>query len=338
MNISLDSNRLYPLTFHPLYMERIWGGNMMTEFLNRQLPESTQPIGEAWELVDRDGEESVVANGELAGATLSELVKYYRGALLGSDGSGFERFPLLVKLIDAGDRLSLQVHPDESACRKIGNGAEPKTEMWYVIAARPGAKILAGLNSRATRIQIQDVLDSPGEIESFLQSYTSAPGDAYYIASGTLHAIGAGNLILEIQQNSDTTYRINDWGRLGADGKPRQLHKDLGMQAINFTNRTSPRIAGAVGEKSFNRKFDVVNICPFFQVSDLRLRSAWNDSTLPGKSFHLLSAVKNSVEIGRGDRTAVIHPGETALVPACFGAYTVTPLDEGETTVIKTTL
>ena len=110
------------------------------------------------------------------------------------------------------------------------------------------------------------------------------------------------------------------------------------MQAINFTNRTSPRIAGAVGEKSFNRKFDVVNICPFFQVSDLRLRSAWNDSTLPGKSFHLLSAVKNSVEIGRGDRTAVIHPGETALVPACFGAYTVTPLDEGETTVIKTTL
>ncbi len=338
MNITLESNRLYPLTFQPLYMERIWGGNMMSEVLGRKLPESSQPIGEAWELVDRDGEESIVANGELAGASLSELVAYYRGALLGSDGARFNRFPLLVKLIDAGDRLSLQVHPDEQACKKIGNGAEPKTEMWYVIAAKPGARILAGLNSRATQIQLRDVLDSPGEVESFLQTYTSMPGDAYYISSGTLHAIGAGNLILEIQQNSDTTYRINDWGRLGADGKPRQLHKEAGLQAINFTNRTSPRIAGAVGEKAFNRKFDVVKICPFFQVSDLRLRSEWNDSTLPGKTFHLLSSIKNSVKIGRGDLSAVIHPGETALVPACFGAYTITPLEEGSATVIKTTL
>ena len=338
MNITLDHKQLYPLTFHPLYMERLWGGSMMSEVLGRQLPESDQPIGEAWELVDRDGEESVVSNGVLAGATLSELVKYYRGTLLGSDGVRFERFPLLVKLIDAGERLSLQVHPDEIACRKIGNGAEPKTEMWYVIAAKPGAEILAGLNSRATQVQLRDSLEFPEKLESFLQTYKSMPGDAYYIASGTLHAIGAGNLILEIQQNSDTTYRINDWGRLGPDGKPRQLHKEAGLQAINFTNRTSPRIAGAVGEKSFNRKFDVVKICPFFQVSDLRLRSAWNDSTLPGNSFHLLSAVKNSVKIGRDDLTCVIHPGETALVPACFGAYTVTPLEEGSATVIKTTL
>ncbi len=338
MSITLDAANLYPLKFHPIYMERVWGGTMMSEVLGRQLPESSAPIGEAWELVDREGEESVVANGELAGVTLRELVAHYRGALVGRLGCRSERFPLLVKLIDAGERLSLQVHPDENACREIGNGAEPKTEMWYVISARPGAKILAGLDGRATKVRLKDVLDSPSEVESMLQIYPSQPGDAYYIASGTLHAIGAGNLILEIQQNSDTTYRINDWGRVGSDGKPRELHKDAGMKSINFTNRTSPRIAGAVGETPFNRKFDVVKMCPFFQVTDLRLRTTWNDTTAPGESFHLLSAVKGRVLVGRNERIAEISAGETVLVPAGFGSYSITPLENNEATVVKTTL
>ncbi|MBE6399704.1 MAG: mannose-6-phosphate isomerase [Lentisphaerae bacterium] len=338
MSITLDAAKLYPLKFKPIYMERIWGGTMMSEVLNRQLPAAAVPIGEAWELVDRDGEDSVVANGELAGVTLHELVTHYRGALTGKKCAGNERFPLLVKLIDAGERLSLQVHPDENACRELGNGAEPKTEMWYVIANRPGAKILAGLDSRATKIRLKDVLDSPAEVESMLQVYSSQPGDAFYITSGTLHAIGAGNLILEIQQNSDTTYRVNDWGRVGPDGKPRELHREAGLRSINFTNRTSPRIAGTVEQRNFNRKFDVVTMCPFFSVSDLRLVSPWSDSTGSGASFHLLSAIKNRVEIGRGECKTVAEPGETVLVPACFGAYTVTPVDAGEAVVVKTTL
>ena len=336
-NPAIDTSELYPLKFNPVYMERIWGGTLMSEHLNRQLPEHSDPIGEAWELVDRDGEESVVSNGVLAGATLSELVKYYRGALLGSDGVRFERFPLLVKLIDAGERLSLQVHPDENACAQLGNGAEPKTEMWYVIAARKNAKILAGLNPRSTRLQIMEKLDSP-EVETLLQVYPSLPGDAYFIQSGTLHAIGAGNLILEIQQNSDTTYRISDWGRVGSDGKPRQLHRDAGLKSICFTNRTTPRIAGVSVSTAFNRKFEVVKLCPYFKVADLRLVSPWVDDTSPGNSFHLLSAVHGRVQVGRDTRVATLLPGESALVPACFGAYTVTPLDEGETVVVKTTL
>ena len=338
MSISLDAASLYPLKFKPIYMERIWGGTMMSEVLHRELPAGEVPIGEAWELVDRDGEDSEVVNGELAGTTLHELVGHYRSALTGRKCAGKDRFPLLVKLIDAGERLSLQVHPDENACRELGNGAEPKTEMWYVIANRPGAKILAGLDSRATKIQLKDLLDSPTEVESMLQVYSSQRGDAFYIASGTLHAIGAGNLILEIQQNSDTTYRVNDWGRVGPDGKPRELHREAGLRSINFTNRTSPRIAGAVGERDFNHKFDVVTMCPFFHVSDLRLVSQWNDTTGSGDSFHLLSAVKNRVEIGRDGRKAIAEPGETVLVPACFGAYTVTPVDAGEAVVVKTTL
>ena len=330
-------SKLYPLTFSPVYMERVWGGDMMSKVLDRRLPEHEAPIGESWELVDRDEVNSVVASGELAGKTLGELVSTFGSALVGSRYVSGKRFPLMVKLIDAGERLSLQVHPDENACRELGGGSEPKTEMWYVIAAQIGAKIFAGLASGATKVQLMDMLDS-AEVEKLMQVYTSQAGDAYYIAAGTLHAIGAGNLILEIQQNSDTTYRVNDWGRVGIDGKPRTLHKEQGLKAIDYTRRSSPRVPGAVGERNFNRKFDVVKLCPYFQVSDLRLHSVWNDDTGSGESFHLLSAVKNRVRIGHGDKECVISPGETALVPACFGIYSISPVAPGEAVVIKTTL
>lgn len=333
----IDSSKLYPLKFTPIYMERVWGGTMMPEVLGRSLPTANAPIGESWELVDRNEVKSVIANGELAGTTLSELVATAGKSLMGSKAGDRKQFPLMVKLIDAGDRLSLQVHPDEQACRIIGNGAEPKTEMWYVIAARPEAKIFAGLAGHATKVQLMDMLDSP-DVDTLMQTYNSKEGDAYFITSGTLHAIGAGNLILEIQQNSDTTYRVNDWGRLGSDGKPRTLHKEEGLKSINFMNRTSPRVPGAVGSRNFNRKFDVVKLCPFFKVSDLRLHHVWQDDTAPGESFHLYSAIKNRFEVGEGERTAILSPGETVLIPACFGKYSVTPLDEGEATVVKTTL
>ena len=333
----IDRKKLYPLKFQPIYMERVWGGTMMSEVLDRQLPEHSDPIGESWELVDRDDVKSVVSNGELSGVSLPELVQNYGAALMGRKAGNRKSFPLMVKLIDAGDRLSLQVHPDESACREIGNGAEPKTEMWYIIANRPGAKIFAGLSREATRVQLMDMLDSP-DVDKLMQTYNSQEGDAYFITSGTLHAIGAGNLILEIQQNSDTTYRVNDWGRVGSDGKPRTLHKEQGMKSINFMNRATPRVPGAVGRCTYNRKFDIVKMCPFFKVSDLRLCDSWRDDTAPGDSFHLYSAVKNRFEIGRDEFKTILEPGETALIPACFGVYTVTPLDEGEATVIKTTL
>ena len=318
-------------------MERVWGGTMMSEVLDRQLPPHDAPIGESWELVDRDEVKSVVANGELSGATLNQLMAFYGSRLVGVKAIGKKNFPLMVKLIDAGERLSLQVHPDEKACELLGNGAEPKTEMWYVISSRPGAKIFAGLSGRATKIELMDMLDSP-DVERLMQTYPSQSGDAYFITSGTLHAIGAGNLILEIQQNSDTTYRVNDWGRLGTDGKPRTLHKEQGLKSINFTNRTSPRIPGVSGKTAFSRKFDIVNMCPYFKVTDLRLTSEWLDDTAPGSSFHLISAVHGRINVGLGERITQLLPGESALVPACFGAYRITPLDPGETVALKTTL
>lgn len=339
MSHFIDSGNLYPLKFSPVYMERIWGGNQMSEVLGRTLPEHKDPIGEAWEISDRPEGESVVANGPLAGATLSQLVKFYGRALLGEDCRVSDRFPLLVKVIDAGERLSLQVHPDENACRLEGGSAEPKTEMWYVISAAPGAKILAGLSEKATRHHLAELISSP-DVERLLQVYPSKPGDAYFIPSGTLHAIGAGNLILEIQQNSDTTYRISDWGRVDSNGKSRELHVEKGMKAINFMNRKSPRIAGAVDHVSRNRKYDIVSICPFFNVSDWRLVEPRMDDT-KNSSFHLLSAVSSAFEVSCSSygEPVVVMPGETVLIPAAIGGYRIAPAEEAaECTVIKTTL
>lgn len=191
-----------------------------------------------------------------AGRTMHELLKHYGRELVGRKAKSTDRFPLLVKLIDAGDRLSLQVHPDEAACREIGGTAEPKTEMWYIIAARKGAQILAGLQGRATRQQLVSQLGSP-DVENLLQVYPSQPGDAYFISSGTLHAIGGGNLILEIQQNSDTTYRVQ---RLGTGRRERQVAPASRRTRDAFDQLHEPDLAADCGSgrnRAANRKFDV---------------------------------------------------------------------------------
>ena len=335
----LDAENLYPLKFNSIYMSRVWGGSQMRSVLGRDIPSDKEPVGESWEISDRPGAESVVANGKLAGTTLSELVRHYGRAFLGEDCRNISRFPLLVKIIDAGERLSLQVHPDESVCRETGGSAEPKTEMWYVISALPGAKILAGISEKATRHHLRELISSP-DIERLLQIYPSKPGDAYFIPSGTLHAIGAGNLILEIQQNSDTTYRISDWGRVDANGNSRELHVEQGVKAVNFANRKSPRIAGAVDKVQRNRKYDVVTICPYFNVADLRLVEQRMDDTKL-RSFHLLSAInsKFSVACRNGCEAVTVYPGETVLVPASVGSYSIEPSgDSAECAVVKTTL
>ncbi|MDD5698171.1 MAG: class I mannose-6-phosphate isomerase [Victivallaceae bacterium] len=328
---------MYPLIFKPIYHGKMWGGTQIREFLKRDdVPELPEPVGESWELADREDEQSIVVNGALKGTTLTQLVKHYGKTLLGNKYNG-GRFPLLVKIIDAGERLSLQVHPDEQACARLGNGAEPKTEMWYILNARKGAKIMAGMNPRSTRQQLLNTLQS-AEAEKYLQVFHSEPGDAYFITSGTLHAIGEGNLLIEIQQNSDTTYRVSDWGRVDQDGKPRELHYEQALEAINYINRTSPRIPGVVGVVGHNRKFPVVNRCRFFAVDDLRLVAEWNENTTLSNSFHLVSCINKPIRITAGTDEVKLNPAQTCLIPACLGEYRIIPLETGETDVLKTTL
>ena len=176
MTSFLEISSLPPLKFTPVYKERPWGGTLMNELLNRVTPEGVK-TGEAWELSDREGADTPVAEGELAGVTLSELVRHYGRSFVGARAADPTRFPILVKLIDAGDRLSLQVHPDEKCCRQFADGSEPKTEMWYVIAARKGARIMAGLSPKATRLQFQEKVNSP-DIEQLLQCHLFIPYDA----------------------------------------------------------------------------------------------------------------------------------------------------------------
>lgn len=326
--------QLYPLLFNPIYIEVVWGGGMLKSHLKRKLPKTKVPIGESWDISDREGAESIVSNGPLKGQSIRKLVEYYGKDLVGASFHG-GRFPLLVKLIDAGKRLSLQVHPDAAAAAHF-KGAEQKNEMWYLIKAIPGAKIFAGLESHCTKRQFIENINST-RIETFLQGFRSVSGDAYFINAGWVHSIGAGNLLLEIQQNSDTTYRISDWGRLGADGKPRELHVENAMECINFTDRTVPRITGVSSSADHNRKFPIINMCPYFQVDDLRLVNTWLDET-DKKSFHLITSINNPVIITRDNISVEVQTGYTCLIPASFGHYAINVPEEKESTVIKSSL
>lgn len=334
--INLDKDELYPLLFEPVYKPVMWGGHKLADLLKRPVPKGGQPIGESWEICDREGCESPVLNGALQGTALHELVENYGRDFVGHSYEG-GRFPLLVKLLDAGRRLSLQVHPNEEACARLGGGAQPKTEMWYIIHAEKGAKIIAGLSPKSSRMRFMENLHS-ADIEQQLQVFDSFAGDAYFINAGRVHAIGAGNLILEIQQNSDTTYRISDWGRTGPDGKPRTLHIEQALESIDFMDRTVPRITGASDNVDHNRKFPIINRCPFFKVDELLLTTDWHDSTKSSASFHLLTAINKPFVVGSESRTTKVPVGSTCLIPACFGSYSVSLPEGGPATLIRTTL
>jgi mannose-6-phosphate isomerase len=227
--------KLYPLKFKPIFKSRIWGGQALRSVLNKSIPLG-QKIGESWELTDLPDNHSEITNGDLAGQTLDQVI-----AKFGSDITGqidFRKpFPLLIKILDAQDILSVQVHPDENTCKKMGTGA-PKTECWYIMDARPGAFIYKGIkpgtNADVFRKSIQD-----GNVADYLIKVPVAVGQCHFLPSGTCHAIGGGLLIAEIQQPSDTTYRVFDWNRLDPDtGKSRQLHIEQSLQSIHFNQPT----------------------------------------------------------------------------------------------------
>jgi len=218
------------LTFKPLYMERVWGGRGLEAKLGRILPEG-KVIGESWELVDREGEQSVVAEGALAGQSIRELLESSAAEILGPGRDGARPFPILIKWLDCQDRLSLQVHPPAEIALSLGG--EPKTENWYIAECDPGASLIVGLKKGVTREQFTQALED-NKAEDCVHRFPVKAGDSILVESGRMHAIDAGNLILEIQQNSDTTYRVYDWGRVGLDGAPRQLHIEASLKSIDF--------------------------------------------------------------------------------------------------------
>jgi mannose-6-phosphate isomerase len=221
--------RFYPLKFRPILKHRIWGGQKLRE-LGKEIAEG-EKIGESWELADLPEDKSVISNGELAGQALSSVVQKYPKEITG-DENFTGPFPLLIKFLDAQDILSVQVHPDEQACERMGKG-EPKTECWYIIAAEPGAVIYKGLKKGVTKQQFAETIQE-GDVAELLEEVAVEAGQCHFLPAGTAHSIGPGLLIAEIQTPSDTTYRVFDFNRVDDTGKARPLHIEEALESIHF--------------------------------------------------------------------------------------------------------
>ncbi|HEG43691.1 MAG TPA: mannose-6-phosphate isomerase [Phycisphaerales bacterium] len=222
--------KIYPLKFEAIFKERIWGGQALREVFGKDLP-AGKSIGESWELADLPDDKSVIVNGPLAGKNIAEAIAECGAAITGKDDYT-PPLPLLIKILDAQTKLSVQVHPDEATCARTGKG-DPKTECWYIIEANEGAAIYKGLKAGTTRQKFAAAIEN-GTCAELLERIEVTPGECHFLPSGTAHAIGEGLLIAEIQQPSDTTYRVFDWNRVGDDGKPRQLHVADALESIHF--------------------------------------------------------------------------------------------------------
>lgn len=244
--VMLGTSGVEPVVFESIYKERVWGGRSLESAFGRHLPQAGGPFGEAWEIVDRPDDRGRVAAGEFAGRTLQELWSQQREELFGAglEGAGAD-FPMLLKILDARQALSVQVHPPASAVVELGG--EAKTEMWYVLAAEPGAKLFVGVKEGVTR-EVFERAVAEGRTEATLHVLEPKAGEFLFIPSGRLHAIGAGLLLFEMQQNSDTVYRVFDWNRVGLDGAPRELHTDQALACIDFDD-VAPSMGVAQGER-----------------------------------------------------------------------------------------
>lgn len=309
-----------PLVFEPLSMERVWGGRRLETVLGKSLPPGA-PVGESWEVVDREDAQSVVHDGPFAGKTLHELWKNHRREIFGAEFGNHpaRRFPLLIKLLDARERLSVQVHPPASVAGALQG--EPKTEMWYFLDCLPGASIYAGLRKGVTREDFERAMTS-GEVEQTLHRIPVRSGESIFIPSGRIHAIGEGCLIVEVQQNSDTTYRVFDWNRPGLDGSPRALHIQESMASIDF-NDYEPTLSVPNGE--------VIASCEHFVVELWKLDQP-RPATEQGR-FAIFTVL--SGRVGQGDR--IFDPGTFFLVPATESGAELRPVG-GPASVLRSTI
>ncbi len=302
----------YPLTFRPLFMERVWGGRRLAELFGKPLPAGAV-IGESWEICDRPGASSEVAAGPLAGRTLRELMSTDGAGIMGRPVAPGERFPWLCKLLDARDDLSLQVHPPAAVAASLGG--EPKTEMWYVAAATPGAVLHAGVRPGVTPAEFA-ARAADGTVADCFHRLPVGIGDVLFLPSGRVHALGAGIVIFEIQQNSDTTYRVFDWNRLGLDGKPRELHLGPALGSIDFSD-TSPSLVSreTVPDGGFSKRTLVDDL--LFLVTEHSGEGTARDPRR-GREPALLAVAGGVVRVAAAGHDVELKAGDFALLPAAM--------------------
>ena len=298
---------LYPLKLRPSLHVKVWGGRKLMEQLNKPSPTS-EPYGESWELHDS----ARVLNGSLIGRSLAQLTREFGVELIGEGSDPADGFPLLAKFIDANDWLSIQVHPNDAQAQALEGEPRGKTEAWVVLDADAGAKLVVGVEPGSTRRQLADAIQRNRLEERLVYAEVKA-GDVLYIPANTLHALGPGILIYEIQQSSDITYRLYDWGRLGLDGMPRDLHIDKGLQVANLD--TLPAVQRPAGELLIDGQY--------FRT--------WRHELLNGRleletegCFQALTCIAGNPMVNvDGHDSIEFALGETCLIPACLGAFSL---------------
>jgi mannose-6-phosphate isomerase len=301
---------LYPTTFQPIFKERVWGGRALERLYKKNLPPKV-PIGESWEISDRPGDISVIANGPLAGKNLHWLVENHGHELLGNSKPANGRFPLLVKILDAQEKLSLQVHPPAHKAPELRG--EPKTEAWYIAEATPGAELYVGLKNGVTRPHFEKKISS-GEVAECFHRVPVQAGDTMFLPSGRVHAIGAGLVIFEIQQNSDTTYRVFDWNRVGLDGKPRELHVDESLASIDFDDFEPALVSEKHSAHGKIRSRRLVSN-PLFSIEEFHADQGEKTTVDSGKA-RIIAAVKGTLRVNGSSTEIQLSPGDFALLPA----------------------
>ncbi|GAA3402838.1 type I phosphomannose isomerase catalytic subunit [Paenibacillus hodogayensis] len=317
----------YPLQFKAEMKERVWGGRALEQF-GLELPEG--PIGEGWMIGDHPNGTTKVVNGPLAGMGLDEVRRQYGSTMFGakSDTSDGKRFPLLIKLLDCNDDLSVQVHPDNDYTG-LPEGELGKTEMWYVLDAKPGARIIYGLKPGLDRASFaQGIADN--RIMDCLQAVEVQAGDSFYIPAGTVHALCAGVLVAEIQQNSDTTYRLYDYDRPGLDGRPRELHIEDSLNVTAYGESGATRMKTVVA--SANEWLRLAS-APYFIVDKGVVEGSWQLAASP-ESFTIIVVCDGTGTLDWADGSLAAKRGDCFLLPADLGAYSL----HGSITVLRSYL
>jgi len=309
-----------PLRFNEGYMPRVWGGSRLAQRYGKAVPEST-PMGEAWLIADHPQHESLIVEGPLQGQSLRQLMDTRGDALLGTESRPAKdgRFPLLLKILDTAHCLSVQVHPDDQQARDLGEPDGGKTEMWHVLDADPGAEILCGFREPLSPEAFRSAAES-GAIGDLLHREKVTKNMAVFVPAGKVHAIGAGFLIAEIQQNSDLTYRVYDWGRSGQNANPRVLHLDKAAAVSDLSGHQESAASQVLSYSQSQAEITVEGACTYFVAEHIALQGDW-EGDRKGRSFAILLCIEGAIEVAAGHGKTTLKAGEALLVPAIAGAY-----------------
>lgn len=310
------NSKLYPLQFNPILKERIWGGTKLKAVLNK--PITSDITGESWELSTVEGDVSIVSNGDLVGKSLTQIINDCPNELLGTEvyKRFGKQFPLLFKFLDAREDLSIQVHPNDELAKKRHNSFG-KTEMWYIMQADEDARIIVGFKEKSNAEEYVKNLENK-TVLSILNDVKVKSGDVFFLETGTVHAIGAGLVVAEIQQTSDITYRIYDFDRVDAQGNTRELHVDLALEAINY-NKTETKKEYTTIENTSN----VMVNCSYFTTNFIPLDGGIAVDK-NGKSFTVYMCVEGNFEIEANETSYHYKKGDTVLIPASLTQFRLT--------------